>query len=248
MKSFFKRIKNSNPFNIIIAIAGIMLLVSISVLFGYSISTGGLVVANSKQSTECYYLIEIDSFEKFADASNFATNLQAKGGAGFIKYDENFKVFSSAYQNYEDAKNVLDKLSEYKNAKIYTFKMASFNNDNGLEDKINKVIKNNIISIKYSIENLSKILIELDKNQIDENKFKEKIILIKEEIELQIEKFLDVFYKSSTMYKYKSYMYEFLNEIEDILKTDLNDHEFSSICHYKHISLVCILDKILQTV
>ena len=225
-----------------------MLLLTVSVLFGYSISTGGLVVANSKQTSESYYLIELDCFESFDEASAFAKSIQTKGGAGFVRYDDGFKVFSSAYLNMDDAKSVLTKLTEYENAKIYTLNLPTFNNDNGLENAVNKVIKNNLISFKYSIENLSILLNKLDKNEIDEVKFKENLVLIKEEVELQIEKFLDVFTKSTTMYKYKSYLYEFLDEINKMQQLDSTGSEFSSLCHYSEISLIYCLDKILQLV
>ena len=244
----FNKIKKSSPFNIIISVCGIMLLLSVSVLFGYSISTGGLVVSNSKQNVDSYYMVELDCFEEYHSALEFALSVQAKGGAGFIRFDDGFKVFSSAYISYEDAKEVLKKQSEYQNAKIYTLFLASFDRDNGLDEQVNKIIKNNIISFKYVIENVTTLLMKLDKNEIDKTKFKQNLTIVKEEIELQIEKFQDVFSQSRTMYKYKSYLNEFLDEINKMLNLEDNGIAFASLCHYSQISLIYCLDKILQLV
>ena len=248
MKNLFSRLKKIGSFNLIICIAGIMLLLTVSVLFGYGITSKGLIQASSKQVNESYYLLELDCFENYIKAKEFAKTIQNKGGAGFISYDNGFKVFASAYNSYDEAEKVITKQTEYKNAKVYKLNLASFNANNGLSTEQNKIIKNNIISFKYCIENYASILNKLNKNEIDEAKFKEHLVLIQEEIEIQTEKFNSIFTQSSTMYKYKNYLLEFLQNVTDIISLNLTGLNFKALAHYNHISLIYCLNKILTLV
>lgn len=250
--NIFKHIKNSlkrkykktNMFNVVIATLSICLLLSVSVLFGYSILNGGLVVASSKQAVDCYYLVEANCFEEYQDAVEYSAEIMQKGGAGYISYDKGFRVFVAGYLSKSEAKSVADNLN-IDTAKVYELTLGSFDKTNTDMDSI---IKNNIIAFKYSIENLNNVLINYSKGEIDEEKVKDYVMLVNEEIEQQIDNFNSNFYQSDDMYKYKSYLVEFKDCFSTILKLDCTSTEFSSLARYQELTAMFCLKKMLNIV
>ena len=247
-KSFFSNLKNINPLNAVLILCGIILLGSVSVLFGYTLCNNGLIVASAKQNVGTYYLVEADCFTDYDEAVEFSKVVQAQGGAGYIRFDDGFHVFLSGYKSENDAKSVLNKLEEYENKKIYTLSIDEFNSDNGFSTNINNVIKNNIIAFKYSIENLNNVLIDFDKGEIDETKVKNTCVLILEELQQQIDKFMDNYWLNSTMLKYKNYIHEFYDMIDAVVNLEVSGVEFSSIVKYQEIGCMFKLQDILKIV
>lgn len=245
MKFFKKRV---SVLNLVLVCCCVVLFATMSVLFGYSLCNNGLIIASSKQNVGSYYLIEVDKFEDYDSAVNYASNLKKQGGAGYVRYDKGHRVFLSAYLTKDDANSVVSKLEGFNNACIYSLKIDDFDLDNGLEKGVNKVIRNNIISFKCAIENINNVLIEFDKGEKQEIDVKNCCLLILEELTLQIDKFMDVYYLSTTMVNYKNNINEFYNLINEITKLDCLNLEFSSICRYQEISCMFTFKKILELV
>lgn len=245
IKIFFK--KNS-PINVILIICGIVLLGSVSVLFGYTLCNNGLIVASSKQSVSGYYLIEADTFYDYNEAVTFAKEVQGKGGAGFIRYDNGFRVFVAGYETEKEADSVLGKIEGFENKKKYLLKIDEFNFDNGFSQNINSIFKNNIIAFKYSIESLNNALIDFDKGNKSESDVKNCCVLILEELQQQIDRFMDNYVINSTMLKYKNYINEFYDMVESVINLKVSGTEFSAIVKYQSIGCMFKLQDILEIV
>jgi len=243
VNSFFKKV---SPINAILILCGVVLLGSVSVLFGYTLCNNGLIVASSKQSVSGYYLIEADCFEDYDKAVEYSAQIKAQGGAGFIRFDDGFRVFLAGYQSQNDAKEVINKVEGFENKKIYTLSIDEFNFDNGFSQNINTIIRNNIITFKYSIESLNNALIGFDKGEKSEIDVKNSCVLILEELQLQNERFMDNYVLNSTMLKYKNYIEEFYNMIESVINLEVSGTEFSSIVKYQEIGCMFKLQDILK--
>lgn len=241
-------LKKIGTINFILIICSIVLLGSVSVLFGYTFCNNGLIVASSKQSVEEYYLIEADCFEDYDEALQYSKVIQKGGGAGLIRYDNGFKVFLSGYCNKEEAESVFNKLEGVENKKLYTLSLDKFNQVNGFSQNINVVFKNNILAFKYAIESFNKTIIEFDKGEKSELDLKSNCVLILEELQQQIDRFLSNYVKNSTMIRYKSYIYEFYDMVERVISLDSEGLEFSSVIKYQCIACMFKMQDILKLV
>ena len=249
MKKFFITFKNKCKklfnFNGFVCLCGILILLMFSILFGYSITSGNLVLASGKTNVSSYYLIEADCTNDYNTALEIASQVQEKGGAGYIRFDEGYHIFISAYLTEKDAKSVMNKVG---GASIYALNLSEFDFNNGFSQNVNQIFKNNIICFKYSLENLNKLITQFDKGEINISQLKSNCLLIIEEIDIQIEKFEDIFYQDSTMYKYKNYMLEFKSNFNSILDLDNENTEFSRTVKYLEISNMFCFKKILDLI
>lgn len=248
LKTIFSKIKRISPLNAILILCFCVLLGSVSVLFGYALCNNGLIIASSKHSVSGYYLIEANCFSDYDEAVNFSTELRGQGGAGYIRFDNGYRVFLSGYLTEKDARTVCDKIEGEYSLKIYNLSIDEFDFDNGLGQSVNSVIKNNIISFKYAIENLNNVLIEFDKGSKDEVDVKNCCILILEELGQQIDKFMDYYTINSAMIKYKNYIHEFYDMFDKIVNLEVNGIEFSAIVRYQEIGCMFKLQDILNIV
>lgn len=244
----FDKIKKVSPINAILILCGVVLLGSVSVLFGYTFCNNGLIIASSKQNVSDYYLIQADCFNDYDEAVNFSKQVQSRGGAGFIRFDDGFRVFVAGYQTEKEAVSVLNKIDGFSNKKVYALKVDEFNFDNGFSQNINAVFKNNIISFKYAIESLNEILIKFDKGEKSEIDVKNCCMLILEELEQQIDRFMNNYVKDYSMIKYKNYINEFYDMIEVVTDLTCEGNEFSAIVKYQEIGCMFKLQDILKIV
>lgn len=248
IKSFFKLFKRISPLNAILILCVIVLIGSVSILFGYTLCNKGLLVASAKQNVGTYYLIEADRFTDYNEAVSFSKKVQAQGGAGYIRFDDDFRVFLAGYKSKSDATQVCEKIEGYDNKKIYTLNIDAFDFDNGFSNNINAVLKNNVISFKYSIENINNTLIDFDRGKKNETDVKNICVLILEELQQQIDRFMEHFWYDSTMIKYKNYIYEFYDMIEKVVNLEVSGVDFSSIVKYQEIGCMFKLQDILNIV
>jgi len=245
--NIFKKLNQKTKpslYGVVVCVSCVCLLLAVSILFGYSMLNGGLVVASGKQTNESYFLVEANCFEEYQQAVDFSAEIRQKGGAGYIFYDQGFRVFVAGYLTKKDAQSVADGLN-YENCKVFELSLDTFKKTDN--STIDNVKKNNIIAFKYAIENLNVVLQEYSKNKIDEEKVKQNITLAKEEIDQQIDNFEENFFKSNEMYKYREYLAEFKSCFDTILKLDCSNFEFSSLARYQEISAMFCLKKILSS-
>lgn len=243
------KLKKISTLNLVLIIASAMLLLTSSVMFGYSFCSGGLVIASNKQFVNGYYLVEVDCVQDYEQAIELSSQIQNRGGAGYIRYDKGWHIFASGYCSNDDAKSVAEKLKpEYSNAKVYNLNIEDFDFNNGFSQNVNQIFKNNILSFKYAIENIDRVLIQYDNNEASILNVKNVAILNLEEIDKQIDKFLDTYTRDTTFIKYKSYILEFRDYINKITTVKAEDYEFSKLVQYQKISCMFSLQKILELI
>lgn len=238
-----KNLIKINPYNFVIAISGIMLLVIVSVMFGYAFTNKGLVIASAKQEVDNFYLVEIAREQDFEKAQELANSAMQKGGAGYIYYDEGFRVFVAGYLTKTDAQAVADKNA---GASVYELRLSKFDFDNGFSKKVNLVLKNNILSFQNCISSLNDLILDYQQGKINETELKSYCLLLKEEVEMQVEKFEEVFYQSNEMYKYKNYILTFKEDFDKIINLDCEKLDFTKAINYQQISCMFGLKRLLD--
>lgn len=236
--------KKFSIYNLIIIVSCVAVVLLVSVIFGYSISNKSLVVASTHQMSSNYYCVEVGKYNEYESAQQTASQTMEQGGAGFIFYDDGFRVFASAYLTQQDAQKVAEK----NNASVYELKLNSYNFSPNFSQNSNQIFKNNILCFKNCIETLNNLLLDYEEGRLDEVAVKNNCLLLCEEIALQQEKFETIFYESNMMYRYRSYLKNFKACFEKIVELDSTKIDFVRICHYQQISAMIGLKNILMVI
>lgn len=256
MKKVFKKIKNVfkklsfkrlGGINSILLLTGVLLIFMLSVVFGYGFKNNSLIVASSKEINETYYFLEAGKSLDYSEAQTLASNIQEQGGAGYIYYDEGFRVFWAGYTKYENAKAVCEKNSSL-GLTIYSVSIKNIDFSNGFSQNLNQVLKSNLVCYKNCIEGLENIINQYEKNEMTEIETKNNCLLLIEEAEQQNQKFLDTFYQNATLYKLKSYYIEFIQNLKNITTLDLINLDFSRTLRFSEISCMFCLKKISEII
>jgi len=109
------------------------------------------------------YLLNLKEFENKYDAEKYAKTIQLQGGAGIIYFDSKYKVIASCYTSYEDASNVLLKVSaEYAESSISTLSLNRLKLKNTSNEANMIIIDNGLNLFKNVGEKLIDLSIELD--------------------------------------------------------------------------------------
>ncbi len=230
--------KKINVYNLIVIVSCVAIMLLVSVIFGYSISTKSLVVASTRQMSSSYYLVEVAKFDDFESAQQCSQQTMEQGGAGFVFYDDGFRVFLSGYTTSDDAKSVATK----NNGTVYELKLASYD----FGQNSNQVIKNNLLTFKNCISTLNKLILSYETSEIDEISLKTNCLLLSEQIDMQQEKFETIFYESSVMYHYRNYLRNFKNCFDTIVELDATGVDFVRVVNYQQISAMICLRNILN--
>lgn len=233
-----------SPYNLIIGVSTVALVLLVSVLFGYSFMNKGLIVASSAQITSSYYCVEVGKFEKFEDAQSCSNEVMEKGGAGYIFFDNGFRVFTSCYLSNADAESVANKNN---NATVYELKIKPFEFNINSSQNVNQIMKNNLLSFKNCIATLNSLIVEYQQNKITEANLRTNCLMLTEEIDMQIEKFDNIFYESANMYRYKNYLNSFKECFNKIVNLELTGMDFVCTINYQQISAVMTLRNMLQS-
>lgn len=234
-----------NPYNLIITVSCVALVLLTSVLFGYSFVNKGLMVASSTKIDTSYFCVEFGKFDKFEDAQKLAGEVMEKGGAGYIFYDGGFRVFASCYLTNADAQSVINKND---NATIYELKIKAYQFNANSSQNVNQIIKNNLLSFKNCIRTLNTLIVEYQQNKITETNFRTNCLMLTEEIDMQLQKFNSIFYESASMYRYKSYVNAFKECFSKIVSMEMTGIDFARTINYQQISAVVTLRNILLVV
>ena len=231
-----------SPYNFIIGLSTVVLILLTSVLFGYSFVNKGLIVASSARIGFSYYCVEVGKFQEFAEAQSKANEVMEKGGAGYIFYDKGFRVFVSCYLSNNDAQSVAIKNDS---ASVYELKIKPFEFSVNSSQNINQIFKNNLLTFKNCITTLNSLIIDYQQKKINEATVRTNCILLAEEIDMQIEKFNNIFYESAKMYRYKNLINSFKDCFSKIVSFDISGVDFVRTINYQQISAVVTLRNIL---
>lgn len=229
--------KKYNVYNIILVSAFVLLILLVSVVFGYSFAGKSLIVASSRQSDCCYYMVEIAKYDNYDDAQQKSQEVMAKGGAGFVFYDEGFRVFLSSYLTYDEASNVSSK----NNCSVYEFKITVGAFGTKFSQNVSQIFKNNYLSFRECIGGLNHLILSFQDNEMSNVSVRENCLMLLEEIDMQIEKFNSIFFEDSVMYHYKNYLTAFRRCFSSIIDLDCDGVDFSRSINYQQISAIITL-------
>lgn len=222
-----KHLNNRSGFPVSIILVTIILLVGVMVYLKPSII----------EKTD-FYFVEVGSFNKFSSASNLATETQQKGGAGYIYFDNNYHVFVNLYLKKQDAEAVVNNIkNEYNNAKIFKISSKKYKNNKNFTQKQINIIKNTLKTNLSTIETISQISQNYDKNLISDIEIKNDYLMLKNNYENQ-----QIIFSSTFSDRVSN---EYINATSEILRNyaskDLNGNsiKYSLIkITLNHISLL----------
>lgn len=249
IKNTFKKLsfKRLGGINSILLVCGVLLIFMVTILFGYGLSSKSLIVASSKEINETYYLMEAGKFSDYSEAKTLASEVQAQGGAGYIYYDEGFRVFWAGYTNKKDAESVRQNNQE-ANLTIYTLTIKNIDFANGFSQNLNQIFKSNLVCFKNCIQALDSICSQYGDLKKSELEVKADCLILVEEAEQQAKKFSDSFYQDATLYKLKAYYDEFVENLKDITVAEELNADFLRMVRIKLLSCMFCLKKISNTI
>lgn len=189
-----------------------------------------------------FFTIQMGAFKNQDNADVFSTEIQKKGGAGYIYKDDLYRVLGVAYRNEKDALDVKEQLTiDNIEARIFPLTIKGINMQITADtERINgiKAIFTKWNDIQQQIE---KLIISYDKGTSDIKVANEQIITIRnsmEEIKNDLQEFLSGNENNSL---YNGLYNLFTNHIKDISTIQdqniTNRIEFSAKIKYTYIKM-----------
>ena len=171
--------KNKKQISITILIFLIIILLAVAVF-----------LIERKEKKTYFYFLQANEFVNYKDATNLASEIQARQGAGYIYYDGTYHVLISYYSTKEEAESVLENVkSEYSNASVFDISASTFRENTNYTDEENKEIKNMILTNEGLIERTYTQVLSYDKNEISINILQTNTKNILDEYEKNFENF-----------------------------------------------------------
>ncbi|MFQ6724079.1 MAG: SPOR domain-containing protein [Clostridia bacterium] len=229
----------SGIFGVSVLICGLLLAISLCNLFSYAFFSNGIdFVSGKSRNTDNFYAVELNSFDNYDQAYDFATSIQTKGGAGYITYNKKYKVLSSLYLTYDDAKSVADNAKgEYVNACVYEIALPEICVPDNITAEQQKVITTSFAVIKSVISTMTNIYLGIDKGEVKDNTAKTMLCTLYDDCTSQADSVRTAFHSLDTAQylKYKMYLTNFASNIADITNIELQGVELSQIIKYQQI-------------
>ena len=231
--------RKNNFFGIATLVCGLLLAISICNLFSYAFFSSGInFVSGKHKNSNSFYAVEVASFSDYDDAYEFASKLQAKGGAGYITYNKKYKVLSSMYLTYDDARTVVENIkNEYSSACEYEIVLPKIKMPSGLTKEQENIIKISFEVIKSAIATMTNIYLGVDKGEIKDSSARTMLNSLYDDCVTQIESVKTIFKTddSARILKYRMYLTDFASNIAEISNIDLLGMELSQIIKYQQI-------------
>ena len=231
--------KKSNSFTWPFIICGLLLAISVCNLFSYAFFSGGIDFVSGKQrNSNNFYAVEVNSFNDYDEAYNFASNLQSKGGAGYVTYNKKYKVLSSLYLTYNDAKSVADNIKgEYTKACVYEIAFPDIVLPDDIIKEQQTAITTSFAVTKSAIATMTNIYLGVDKGEIKDSTARTMLYTLYDDCTSQVDSIRTAFHSIDTAkyLKYKMYLTNFASNIADITNLDLSGMELSQIIKYQQI-------------
>ncbi len=182
------------------------------------------------------YLVRINTYLTYSEASKMSNEIQSRGGAGYIFFDGKYHVIASYYTTESEAISVVDNLAtEYPTANVYTLEISQYKNKKTLSNNQNKAITNLIQTANNMIKQVYSLLLQYDKNEITSN---ELTIRFTDIITLLEDKIAD--YKAELSSNNANYInsIEKLDDITSSLNTIKSNLDKSYQLKYELVSIV----------
>lgn len=220
-------------------ICGLLLAISVCNLLSYAFFSNGInFVSGEERSANNFYAVEVNSFDSYNEAYQFASVLQGKGGAGYITYNKKYKVLSSMYLIYNDAKSVADNIkNDYPNASVYEIVLPDINVPDDITKEQQNVITTSLAISKSTISTLSNIYLGIDKGDIKDSSANTMLSSLYDDSVGQVDSVRTAFHSldTATYLKYEMYLTDLASNIAEICKLDLKGMELSQIIKYQQI-------------
>ena len=222
-----------------VVICGLLLTVSICNLLGYALFSNGIsLVSGAQRSVNSFYAVEVANFDNYDEAYNFAMQLQAKGGAGYITYNKKYKVLSSLYLTYNDAKSVADNIKvDYNNACVYEIVLPDIDIPDDITSEHQKALSTSFAVSKSTIATMTNIYLGIDTGEISESYCYTMLNSLYDDSVTQVDSIRTAFYSLDTAQylKLRMYLTDFASNIAEISKINLQGMELSQIIKYQQI-------------
>ena len=232
----------SGGFGFAFLICGILLAISVCNIFSYAFFSSGISLVSGKgRNTNNYYAVEIANFDTYNEASEFATTLQSKGGAGYVTYNKKYKVLSSLYLTYNDAKSVADNIKgDYPNACVYEIDFPDIEVPDDINKEQQNVITTSFAVTKSAIATMTNIYLGLDKGEIKDTTARTMLYTLYDDCVAQADSVRIAFHSLDTAkyLKHKMYLTDFASNLAEISNLDLKGMELSQIIKYQQIKCV----------
>lgn len=234
--------RKSGFFGVAVVVCGLLLAIGVCNLFSYAFFSNGVsLVSGKSRNPNNFYAVEVQSFVDYNQAYEFATQLQTKGGAGYITYNKKYKVLTSLYLTYDDAKSVVDNIKgEYGDACVYEIVLPEISLPDDISKEQQTAISTSFAVAKSAIATMTNIYLGIDKGEIKDSTANTMIYTLYDDCASQVDSIRTAFHSldTATYLKHKMYLTNFASNIADITNLDLQGMELSQIIKYQQIKCV----------
>ncbi len=240
-KTYEVKTKKTVFFGISVVIFGLLLTISVCNLFSYVFFSSGISLVSGKQrNANNFYAVEVASFDNYDEAYEFAMQIQKKGGAGYITYNKEYKVLTSLYLTYNDAKSVSENIkADYPSACIYEIILPTITLPSELSEQQQKTLTTSFAVAQSALSTMTNIYLSLDTGEIEDETARAMLYTIYDDCSSQIKSINTNFHQQdeSKYIKYKMYLNNFTSHLAEVNETDLSGIELSQIIKYQQIKL-----------
>lgn len=184
------------------------------------------------------YALQAGAFSEQSNAKDAASEIAAKGGAGYVAYDgELYRVLIAGYVKETDAKDVKDSLNnEEVQTSVFKLESGSIEFKIGAEQSQVEAVRACFNIVPESVTALQQIIYSFDKGDDVDN----DLIALKAKIKLtsdNLEKAVDT--KEGAMQSLRNYMISYSETFGQVpLSSEVSKVEFSSQLKYNLINIV----------
>lgn len=236
--------KKSGVLKISLLLCGLLIAVSVCNIFGYVFFSSGISLVSGKHTNiNNFYAIQLEKFDEYTQAQDYATNIQKLGGAGYVTYNKGYRVLSSMYLNYEQAKSVMDNIkSDYPNVCVYELCVPDISLPSDLSEEQLKVLSTSIAVSKSTISTLYNIYVGIDSGEIKDELAKSMLSALTDDCNTQLTSFKTAFHSkdTATYLKYKMNLSDLASNVAEIIKIGLSGSELSQIIKYQQLKCVFV--------
>ena len=193
-----------------------------------------------KTNNLTYYLLSSSMHADYDKALSYSSEIQNRGGAGYIYKYGQYYVILNAYFSKTDAEKVLNKTKkDYPASKIIIYKIE-FN-----KSRLNDINKNLINVITKNIETSYNIVLSLDTNEITTKQATNMLRTLNSNMKSSIEEYKSHFtsYSSDTQ-KIIENLLTFNEYDSNIINTQISSIELSPLIKYSYIAKIIYFNKI----
>ncbi|MFQ6752206.1 MAG: hypothetical protein ACLRFL_01390 [Clostridia bacterium] len=166
-----------------------------------------------------------------------ATKIQQQSGAGYIYYDEKYRVLASFYLTEKEAESVIKNISsDYSHSRVYTLDIHRFSSLNNLSKKQNEIIISISDLLLNTIQRLSELSVAFDTNSKSLDSILLEINTLRTSFDSVRSKFLSLFHQDSTYNANKVDLQEIANSLERISKS--NNSQFGQTIKFETINII----------